>query len=122
MGVKTNRTAIGARITMMVDNAGSGTRSIHRTVSSGGSFASPLQQHVGLGKAARIREIEIWWPTSHTRQRFSNVEKTQVLKIRELAEDYARLERTPLPLGGSRREDPPVPARRRSSWTRRNDD
>ena len=38
---------------------------IHRTVGSGGSFgASPLQQHIGLGAAARIVDVEIWWPAS----------------------------------------------------------
>ena len=69
VGVKTNRAAIGARITLTVENEGRGTRSIHRTVGSGGSFgASPLEQHIGLGKSARIVELEIWWPMSNTRQ------------------------------------------------------
>lgn len=53
VGVKTNRAAIGARISVTVENAGV-RRTIHRTVNSGGSFgASPLQQHVGLGRDAR---------------------------------------------------------------------
>jgi len=39
-------------------------------ISSGSFGASPLQQHVGLGKDARIQEIEIWWPTSTTREHF----------------------------------------------------
>ncbi len=55
VGVKTNRAAIGARITVTVENEGQGTRTIYRTVSGGGSFgASPLEQHIGLGKSARI--------------------------------------------------------------------
>src|SRR5712691_8143782 len=58
VGVKTNRAAIGARIKLTVENEGRGTRSIHRAVGSGGSFgASPLEQHIGLGKAARIGDI-----------------------------------------------------------------
>ena len=61
--MKTNRAAIGARINVTVENEGRGTRSIHRTVGSGGSFgASPLEQHIGLGKSARIVDLEIWWP------------------------------------------------------------
>src|SRR5580704_12896785 len=64
VGAKTNRGAVGARIKVTVENMGQGTRSICRTVGSGGSFgASPLQQHIGLGKDAHIAELEIWWPT-----------------------------------------------------------
>jgi hypothetical protein len=97
-GVKTNRAAIGARITVTVDGAG-GRRSIHRTVTSGGSFgASPLEQHIGLGADARNVEVEIWWPTSNTRQRFSKVGKNQHLEITEFADSYRPGRRPPLPL------------------------
>jgi len=103
IGVKTNRAAIGARIKVTVENEGQGARSIYRTVGSGGSFgASPLEQHIGLGKAAHIKEIEIWWPVSKTRQTFSNVDKNQFLEIKELAKEYAKLERKSFKLGGSK--------------------
>jgi hypothetical protein len=102
-GVKTNRAAIGARITVTVENGGR-RREIHRTVSSGGSFgASPLQQHVGLGADARITDVEIWWPVSNTRQRFANVAKNQVIEVRELAEGYQTRPRAVAPLGGPSR-------------------
>ncbi len=105
VGVKTNRAAIGARITMTVENEGQGTRSIYRTVSSGGSFgASPLEQHIGLGKSARITNLEVWWPTSNTRQTFLNVGKNQFIEIKELAKDYTRLDRKSFRLGGAKRE------------------
>jgi tetratricopeptide (TPR) repeat protein len=105
VGTKTNRSAIGARIKVTVENAGQGVRSIYRTVGSGGSFgASPLQQHVGLGKDARILDIEIWWPTSNTRQHFSKVDKNQFLEIKEFAQDYAKLDRRPYRLGGAQRD------------------
>jgi tetratricopeptide (TPR) repeat protein len=104
VGTRTNRAAIGARIKVTVENKGQGTRSIYRTVASGGSFgASPLQQHIGLGKNARILDLEVWWPTSNTRQHFSNVEKNQFLEIKEFAQQYAKLERRPYRLGGSKR-------------------
>ena len=107
VGKKTNRAAIGARIKVTVENKGQGTRSIYRTVGSGGSFgASPLQQHIGLGKDARILDLEIWWPTSNTRQHFPNVQKNQFLEITEFAQDYARLERKPYRLGGAKRNAP----------------
>src|ERR1051325_7108424 len=62
VGVKSNRAAIGARIKVTVKN-GAETRAVYRTVGSGGSFgASPLEQHLGLGKAAEIVGLELQWP------------------------------------------------------------
>ncbi len=102
VGVKSNRSAIGARIKITVENEGKGMRSFYRTVGSGGSFgASPLEQHVGLGKSARILNIEIFWPASNTRQNFANLDKDQFLEIKELAPSYTKLERKPVQLGGA---------------------
>jgi hypothetical protein len=106
VGVKTNRSAIGARIKVTVENKGiAGTRDIYCTVGSGGSFgASPLEQHIGLGKAARIVDAEIWWPTSNTRQHFANLPRNQFLQIKEFATDFTRLKRPAYRLGGPGRE------------------
>jgi hypothetical protein len=105
VGVKSNRAAIGARIKVTVENEGAGNRSIYRTVGSGGSFgASPLEQHIGLGKSARITEIEIWWPASNTRQTFTNVGKDQFLEIKEFAKEYTKLQRKSFRLGGAPRD------------------
>jgi len=101
VGVKTNRPAIGARIKLTVENEGRGLRTIHRSVGSGGSFgASPLEQHIGLGKSARIVEVEIWWPGTNTRQRLTGLAKNQSVEITELARSYTSIERRPLTLGG----------------------
>jgi len=105
VGVKSNRSAIGARIKVVVKEEGKTQRSIYRTVGSGGSFgASPLEQHIGLGKAARIVNVEIWWPTSNTHQTFTGVGMDQFLEIKEFAKDYVKLQRRPFRLGGSNRE------------------
>jgi tetratricopeptide (TPR) repeat protein len=105
VGVKTNRAAIGARIKVTVQNEGKAARSIYRTVGSGGSFgASPLTQHIGLGKSARITNLEISWPTSNSKQNFSNVAVDQFLEIKEFAKDYSKLERHPFHLGGAERD------------------
>jgi hypothetical protein len=121
VGVKSNRSAVGTRIKVTVENKGQGTRSIYRTVSSGGSFgASPLQQHIGLGKDARIVDLELWWPASNTRQHFANVEKDQFLEIKEFATDYAKLDRPVVRLGGARR-DRPAPAKQREPEREKND-
>lgn len=100
IGVKSNRAAIGARIKVTVENEGHGKRSIYRTVGSGGSFgASPLQQHIGLGKSARIISLEVEWPASKTKQNFPDVKKNQFLEIAEFATTYKQLNRKPFQLG-----------------------
>ncbi|MBI3474370.1 MAG: VCBS repeat-containing protein [Acidobacteria bacterium] len=101
VGAKSNHAALGARIKVTVQDEGQEQRFIYRTVGSGGSFgASPLQQHIGLGKHARILNIEIWWPATNTRQNFSNVDKNQFIEITEFAKDYTKLERRRVYLGG----------------------
>jgi tetratricopeptide (TPR) repeat protein len=105
VGVKTNRAAIGARIKVTIENQGKATRSVYRTVGSGGSFgASPLQQHIGLGPSARIVDLDIWWPTSNTRQHFSAVDTNQFLEIKEFADNYIKLQRQKYSFGGTKRD------------------
>ena len=112
VGVKTNRSAIGARIQLTVENEGRPPRSIYRTVGSGGSFgASPLQQHIGLGKSAKIAELEIWWPASNTKQNFLNVGTNQFIEIKEFAKGYTKLERRPFHLGGAKLDATDLPNR-----------
>ena len=102
VGVKSNRCAIGARITVTVTNAGGVRRNICRTVGSGGSFgASPLEQHIGLGPSAKIENIEIWWPASKSRQNFTNVPTNQFLEIKEFAGAYTKLVRKSFEVGGA---------------------
>jgi len=103
VGVKTNRSAIGARIKVTVENEGHAARSIYRTVGSGGSFgASPLQQHIGLGESAKITELEVWWPASNTRQNFSGVGVNQFIQVKEFAKTYTKLARKPFRLDGAK--------------------
>jgi tetratricopeptide (TPR) repeat protein len=103
VGVRSNRAAIGARIKVTVEDAAGARRSITRTVNSGGSFgASPFEQHIGLGKASRVAEVEVRWPASGTRQLFADVPKNQIIQIRENTDGYTRVTRAPLPLGGRR--------------------
>ncbi len=103
-GVKSNRGAIGARITATVMNQGRERRTIVRTVGSGGSFgASPLEQHIGLGKSAKIEKLEIWWPASRTRQSFDNVGVNQFLEIREFDNNYTQRKKRTFQFAGARR-------------------
>ena len=102
VGVKSNRAAIGARITVTATDTNGTRRTMHRVVGSGGSFgASPLQQHIGVGPSVRLVDVEVVWPTSGVRQRLTAVETNQVIEITESSTEYKRLERPRLPLGGS---------------------
>jgi hypothetical protein len=99
VGVTSNRAAIGARIAVTVTDSAGTIRRVHRTVNSGGSFgASPLQQHVGLGRDAAQVGVEVFWPAGGGRQRFDGVAKNQVIEIREGAAGYTSLVRPRLPL------------------------
>ncbi len=102
VGVTSNRAAIGARIKVTVREQGGRTRSIYRTVNSGGSFgSSPLEQQIGLGRVSGRVDVEITWPASGTVQRFTGVAVNQVLEIAELAERYRKHERAHVRLGGA---------------------
>jgi tetratricopeptide (TPR) repeat protein len=102
VGVRANRAAIGARVKVTVRN-GTETRAVYRTVGSGGSFgASPLEQHIGLGKSAAIVGLEIQWPGEAQPQRFASLPKNQAIEIRQAATDYRVIERPRFKLGGNR--------------------
>jgi len=110
VGVRTNKAAIGARIKVTVQNPGQEKRAIYRTVGSGGSFgASPLAQHIGLGKSARIDELEIWWPASNTRQTFTHINSNQFLEITEFAKDYKHLTPRTFRVAGAGQPSPAEP-------------
>jgi hypothetical protein len=78
-GTKSNRDAIGARVTLRT-----GKHQQVQEVRSGGGYdsQSDLRLHFGIGAAVRIDEIEIRWPNGG-KQRLTNVEANQVLKIKE---------------------------------------
>ena len=82
-GRASNRAALGARI--KVDTASAdGPRSIHKTVSTGGSFgSSPFRQEIGLGKATGITRVEVFWPTTGKTQTFTGLQPDHFYKIVE---------------------------------------
>jgi hypothetical protein len=97
VGVKTNRSAVGARIKLTVEGPGHAAGSISRDGNPGGSFgSSPLRQHLGLGKATRVDTLEGWWPTSNTQEVFHNVDSNQYIEVHEFAKEYLKLDREPV--------------------------
>ena len=91
IGVRSNRSAIGARIHLVVIE-NQERRSIYKHVNSGGSFgANPLRQTIGLGQAEKIETLEVFWPTTGITQTFSDLPLNRFIQIVEDEDKYAIL-------------------------------
>ena len=92
-GVRSNRSAIGARIrAVVVDEESGRRRSIYRHVNSGGSFGgNPLRQTLGLGQASRIERLEIRWPATGVTQAFADVPADRAIHVVEGDRSYSTL-------------------------------
>ena len=100
-GVRSNRSAIGARLHAVVVDADEGVRrSVYRHVNSGGSFGgNPLRQTIGLGKASRLERLDIFWPATGATQTFADLPLDRVIHIVEGEESYSTLALRTLALG-----------------------
>lgn len=100
VGTTANRSAIGTRLRLTVEDADGATRTLHRTVDTGGSFgASSLQQEIGLGDAVRIRALTVTWPNAaRTTQTVDDLAVNQHLRITEGAAAPEVLDRPPVSL------------------------
>jgi hypothetical protein len=100
IGTKSNRAAVGARIRLTLPGEPKSARLRHREVTSGGSFgANSLMQHIGVGKAAKVETVEVFWPTSRTTQTFRDVPVNGFLEITEGADAYEVRDRPAFRLG-----------------------
>ena len=91
VGRQSNRSAIGARIRVQIEENGV-TRSVYRHVNSGGSFgANPLRQTFGLGKAKGAQVLEIFWPRTGKMQTLMNPPPGQFIQVVEGVEGYTKL-------------------------------
>lgn len=97
-GVKSNRSAIGARIEIIIIENGI-KRSIHHVVSTGSSFGgNSLQIETGLGKAQSIDQIIIHWPALNVQpQVLKNITINKAYLVKE-GEAAVALDYTPVPL------------------------
>ena len=103
VGASSNRSAIGARIRVEVVDETGRKRSIYRHVNSGGTFgANPLRQTIGLGKAARIERLEVFWPKTGKRQAFAKMPMDSAVEIVEGEEQFTLLPLRRYRLGGAR--------------------
>ena len=93
-----NRSAIGARIEIIVQQADGQNRKIARTLGTGGSFGSgSLQAEIGLGKSKKIRELTIKWPNAQqTVETYNNLAINKFYHVIE-GKPPVVLDRSPVP-------------------------
>ncbi len=100
VGKASARCAIGARIRAEFSEEDV-RRSVFRHVSSGGSFgANPLTQHLGLGRAARVDRLEVFWPRTGRTQIFRDVPADRHIAIEEGSDAYRVVPESAFSLGG----------------------
>lgn len=87
-GVRSNRLAIGAQLTMK-----SGDLLVYREVkgSEGFGATNPYRQHFGLGNHAKIDSLEIRWP-SGVKQEFHDLDANQIIAVREDEQAWKRIQ------------------------------
>lgn len=97
-GKTSNRSAIGARIEIIVKQQDGTNRMIMRTIGTGGSFGSgSLQAEIGLGQATSIQQIRIQWPNSqHTTDTYFGLTMNKFYRIVE-GEQPKVLDKEPIP-------------------------
>jgi hypothetical protein len=101
VGVRSNRFGVGARLRLDIED-GDQPRSIYRHVTSGSSFGgNSYRLQVGLGQAASIRRLEVYWPTTGLTQTFDNLPIGCLLTITEEQPEAIASELPSFELGGS---------------------
>jgi tetratricopeptide (TPR) repeat protein len=86
-GVKSNRLAIGAQLTVKTGNL-----LVYREIkgSEGFGATSPYRQHFGLGKHEKIDSLEIRWP-SGAKHEFKDLAANQMITLREDEPQWKKL-------------------------------
>jgi hypothetical protein len=86
VGTKSNRDAVGARITIDVQS-----KHQMREVVLGDGYGSQnsLRQHFGLGKNSKVDRLTVRWPRSGIIQTFENISANHIVRI---TEDQSELE------------------------------
>ena len=97
-GRSANRSAIGARVEIVAADSSGATRTIRRTIGTGGSFGvGSLQLHVGLGSAIRVPLVRVTWPDSlRSTSSYSNLQLGRTYLLVQ-GRDAQLLDRPPVP-------------------------
>jgi hypothetical protein len=100
VGQDSNRSAIGARVSVEFDDGGL-RRVLHRTVTSGSSFGgNPLRLDIGLGAAIGAVSVTVSWPTSGVVDVIDGVTPDAEYRIDEGSGRVEVVQRGPFVLGG----------------------
>jgi hypothetical protein len=92
VGTDSVRCALGARVHVTVREGGT-RRTIHREITSGGSFGgNPLRQTIGLGRADAIERVEVFWPRTGRTQRLDGVPLDTAIRVVEGDPHWHRLD------------------------------
>lgn len=94
VGTESNAMGVGTRITVRLASVGGadndalgapgGSATRYAVVGTGGSFgSSPHEQHIGLGQHSEIEELEVFWPASGQRQKFTDVSVDTRIRVTE---------------------------------------
>lgn len=99
VGTTANRGAIGARVEVVAEDSTGAVRSLFRTVRTGGSFgAGSLELHIGLGHAARVREVRVQWPDrARSRSTYTALAMDRAWRLTQGQPTAAALERPVVP-------------------------
>ncbi len=82
-GVNANRSAIGAKIKILVKTY-EGLKEIYRVVDHGSTFgANPLQAQIGLGNAFSIESISITWRGDLQPEVYNDINMNKIVYIKE---------------------------------------
>ena len=104
-GRRSNRSAVGARIEVEVEQ-GRQRRRIYATVSTGGSFGSQtLQQELGLGRADAIVSVKIGWPATGEVETLEGLPLDSIVHVVEGKGGFTLVERRPYRLGAAARAE-----------------
>ncbi|MEO1450907.1 MAG: CRTAC1 family protein, partial [Bacteroidota bacterium] len=102
-GRKANRSALGARVELVLRTSEGGQRHLYRRIGTGGSFgASSLQLEVGLGRAEALDRVIVSWPIRGLpKQVYSGLEMNRAYRLIEGVAEPRSIAYTPVKLHGT---------------------
>jgi hypothetical protein len=100
-GVTSNRSAVGARIRAEIVEDGK-RREVHARIGCGGG-SGPLRAHLGLGGAAKVEVLEVFWPATGKTQVFRDLPADRVVEVVEDRPEPGLRTLRPVRLGGGLR-------------------
>ena len=83
VGKKSNKSAIGAQIKVVVTEA-KGEKVYYSSIQADGTTgSSPLRKLIGIGPSLKINYVEVFWPLSHIKKRYKHLAENQFYRIEE---------------------------------------